>query len=148
MFRGNSFHTIDSKGRIIIPSRFRSFIRAGDRQGVMVSRRERGLFVYTYEEWGIIEAKVLAAEETSDEMRRFIRVFIGGAFDCPCDKQDRILIPPALREYTELDKEIVIVGVLKWFEIWSRENWEKEIRQQERDAKTEDVRREIARLGL
>lgn len=148
MFRGNSFHTIDSKGRIIIPARFRNVIRAGGGQGVMASRRGCGLFVYTYEEWGKIEARVLAVEEKSDEMQRFVRTFIGGAFDCPSDKQDRILIPAALREYAELDKEIAIVGVLKRFEIWSRENWEKEIQQQEQDAKREDVRREIARLGL
>jgi MraZ protein len=148
MFRGNSFHTIDPKGRVIIPARFRSVISAGGGQGVMASRQGFGLYVYTYEEWGKIEARVLAVEEKSYEMQRFVRTFIGGAFDCPCDKQDRILVPAALREYGELEKEIVLVGVLKRFEIWSRENWEKEIQQQEQDAKREDVRREIARLGL
>ena len=148
MFRGNSFHTIDSKGRIIIPSRFRDIIRAGGGNGVMISRRGKGLFVYPYEEWGKIEARAIAMPERSDEMERFIRTFIGGAFDCPCDKQDRILIPPSLRTYAELEKEIVIVGVLKRFEIWSRENWENEIMQQEEDTRREDVRREIAKLGL
>jgi len=108
----------------------------------------KGLWAYTYEEWGKIEAKVLAAEEKSEEMQRFFRTFIGGATDCPCDKQDRILIPAFLRKASQLEKDIVMVGVLKRFEVWSRENWEKEIQQQEQDAKREDVRREIARLGL
>jgi len=148
MFRGNSFHTIDAKGRIIIPARFRDGIRAGGGHGVMVSRRGRGLHVYTYDEWGKIEARTMALTEKSDEMERFIRTFIGGAFECPCDKQDRILIPPALRNFAELDKDIVIVGVLKRFEIWSRESWENEIKQHEEDTKREDVKREIARLGL
>lgn len=148
MFRGNTFHTIDPKGRIIIPTRFRNVLKAGGGHGVMVSRRGRGLFAYTYDEWGKIEANVLELEEKSDEMQRFVRTFIGGAFDCPCDKQDRILIPAALRTHAELQKEIVIVGVLKRFEIWSLENWENEIRLQEEDNKKEDVRREIARLGL
>lgn len=148
MFRGNSFHTIDPKGRIIIPSRFRDVIRAGGGQGVMISWRGRGLFVYTYEEWGKIEGRVLALEERSEEMDRFIRTFIGGACDCPCDKQDRVLIPPALRTYAELGKEIVIVGVLRRFEIWSRENWEMEIQQQQEDGRREDVRSEISHLGL
>ena len=148
MFRGNSFHTIDAKGRIIIPARFRSVIRAGGGQGVMVSRRGPGLWVYTHDEWGKIEANFAAVQDKSDELQRFMRVFLGGAFECSCDKQDRILIPPALRELAGLDRDIVIVGVLNRFEIWSRDNWEKEIKQQEEDAKKEDVRREISRLGL
>ena len=148
MFRGNSFHTIDDKGRILIPARFRDGIRAGGGRGVMVSRRGKGLYVYAYDEWGKIESRAMALDEKSDEMERFIRTFIGGAFDCPCDKQDRILIPPMLRTLAELDKEIVMVGLLKRFEIWSRKNWENEIQQHEEDTKREDVRREIAKLGL
>jgi MraZ protein len=81
-------------------------------------------------------------------MRRFRRVFIGGAFECNCDKQDRILIPPSLRQYAELDKEIVLVGVLDHFEIWSRDNWENENKVQEEDMKEEEVRNEIAGLGI
>lgn len=86
--------------------------------------------------------------EKSENMRRFRRVFIGGAFDCPCDKQERILIPPTLREYAAFDREIVLVGVLDHFEIWSRENWDRENQQMEADMKKEDVRNEIAKLGL
>jgi len=148
MFRGNSFHTIDDKGRIIIPARFKDVIRAGGGNGVMISRRNKGLHAYAYDEWGKIETRVMALTEKSEEMERFIRTFIGGAFDCSCDKQDRVLIPPALRNYADLDKEIVIVGLLKRFEIWSREHWENENKQQEEDLKREDVKREIARLGL
>ena len=81
-------------------------------------------------------------------MRRFRRVFIGGAFKCPCDKQERILIPPALREYAEFDREIVLVGVLDHFEVWSRENWDNENLDMEKDMKREEVRNEIAKLGL
>jgi len=81
-------------------------------------------------------------------MRRFRRVFIGGAFECVWDKQDRILVPPTLREYAGLDKEIVLVGVLDHFEIWSRENWDKENATMEKDMKKEEVRNEIAKLGI
>jgi MraZ protein len=90
----------------------------------------------------------LALAEKSNNMRRFRRVFIGGAFECTCDKQDRILIPPTLRQYAELDREIVLVGVLDHFEIWSRENWEDENLNMEIDMKAEEVRNEIAKLGL
>ena len=81
-------------------------------------------------------------------MRRFRRVFIGGAFECYCDRQERILIPPMLREYAQFDKEIVLVGVLDHFEIWAKENWERENAALEQDIQREDVRNEIARLGL
>jgi len=107
MFRGSSYHTIDAKGRIIIPTRFRDAIKTGNRKGVMVSTFDGGLVAYPYDEWENVESKILSLARTSDTMRRFRRVFIGGAFDCSCDKQDRILIPPSLREYADLKKEIV-----------------------------------------
>ena len=81
-------------------------------------------------------------------MRRFRRVFIGGAFECSYDKQDRILIPQNLRQYAEIDKEIVMVGVLDHFEIWSRKSWDRENIHLEKDMKKEDARNEIAKLGL
>jgi len=148
MFRGSSFHTIDSKGRIKIPARFRDVIKTDRINGVMLSRMDGGLVAYTNEEWQKIENTILALADKSESMRRFRRVFIGGSFECNCDKQDRILIPPILRQYAIFDKEIVIVGVLDHFEIWSRENWERENLHLEKDMKKEEVRNEIAKLGL
>ncbi|MBW2608580.1 MAG: division/cell wall cluster transcriptional repressor MraZ [Deltaproteobacteria bacterium] len=148
MFRGSSFHTIDSKGRIIIPTRFRDVIRAGGGNGIVVSRMDKSLVSYTLEGWSKIESKILSLAEKSENMRRFRRVFIGGSFECSCDNQDRILIPPALRQYAELKKEIVLVGVLDHFEVWSRENWDKENMNMEKDMQKEEVRNEIAKLGL
>lgn len=148
MFRGSSFHTIDSKGRLIIPARFRDIIRAGGGNGVMVSQLDKGLVAYTFEEWNKVENRILSLAEKSENMRRFRRVFIGGASDCNWDKQGRILIPPTLRQYAELKKEIVLVGVLDHFEIWSRNNWDRENVDMEEDMKKEEVRNEIARLRL
>jgi MraZ protein len=148
MFRGSSFNTIDSKGRIIIPARFRDVIKAGGGDGVIVTRLDKALFAYTFDQWSKIESKVLAISETSEYMRRFRRVFIGGASDCNCDKQGRILIPPVLRQYAEFEKEIVLVGQIVHFEIWSMENYEQEVVQMEEDMKKEAVSNEIAKLGL
>jgi len=152
MFRGSSFNTIDSKGRIIIPARFRDVIKAGGSDGggdgVIVTRLDKALFAYTFDQWSKVESKVLAMSETSEYMRRFRRVFIGGASDCNCDKQGRILIPPVLRQYAELEKEIVVVGQIAHFEIWSKENYEQEVVQMEEDMKKEAVSNEIAKLGL
>jgi MraZ protein len=148
MFRGSSFHTIDAKGRMIIPARFRDIIKAGGGDGVMMTRMDSSLFAYTFEEWKKIEGKILSLAEKSDAMRRFRRVFVGGAFECNCDKQGRILVPPTLRHYAGVKKEIVLVGVLDHFEIWSRENWEAENLKMEEDMMEAGVRNEIAKLGL
>ena len=148
MFRGSSTHTIDSKGRIIIPARFRDVIKVGNSNSLMVSRLDKCLVAYPIEGWHKVESKILSLAEKSDTLRRFRRVFIGGASECPCDKQERILIPPLLRQYADFEKEIVLVGVLTHFEIWSLEKWEKENMAMEKDMKNEEVRKEIAGLGL
>ena len=148
MFRGISFHTIDAKGRIIIPARFRDLIQNGEKPGVMISKMDLGLVAYPFEMWHQIEQKILAMAEKSASMRRFRRVFIGGAFECLCDKQDRILVPPSLREYANFERDIVLVGELDHCEIWARAYWELENQTMEIDMEQEDVRNEIAKLGI
>ena len=150
MFRGSSYHTIDDKGRILIPSRFRVLARSEDGEGIMVSRTglDPCLVAFPMAAWSHLEEKILQLAEKSDIMRRFRRVFIGGAHECVCDKQDRILIPPALRQYAALNKEIVLVGVLDHFEIWSRENYGNEELMLANDLKNPEARNEIARFGI
>ena len=149
MFRGSSFHNLDTKGRLIIPTRFRDVVNQSRVEGLMVSKMDGALFCYSFEEWQKIEQRVLNTAVKSDTIRRFRRFFIGGAFDCPHDKQGRILIPPSLREYAGLRKEIVLVGVLDHFEIWAKENWRDEEGQFENDMNTnKEMRDEIAELGI
>jgi MraZ protein len=148
MFRGSFSHILDSKGRIIIPSRFRDLIEVGGADAVMITRMDKCLCAYPLKEWSKIEEKILALAQKSDAMRRFRRVFVGGAFECPCDKQGRVLIPQTLRDYATLDKDIILVGVLDHFEIWSKDSWEKENQLLENDMLKEEVRAEISRLGL
>jgi len=148
MFRGSSFHTIDPKGRIIVPTRFRDVIKASGTDSIMITRMDSCLFAYAHDRWGELEQKILHLPEKSEAMRRFQRFFIGGAQDCKCDNQGRVLIPPFLKQYSGLDKEIVLVGSLDRFEIWSRENWDRENGLMEKDLGNEQVRHEIAQLGL
>lgn len=148
MFRGSSFHTIDPKGRIIIPARFRDVIKVSGVESIMITRMDNCLFAYTHDQWTILEQKILHLPEKSEAMRRFQRLFIGSAQDCKCDAQGRVLIPPFLKQYSGLEKEIVLVGVLARFEIWSRENWDRENGLMEKDMGDEQVRQEIAKLGL
>jgi len=146
MFRSSSFHTIDPKGRIIIPARFRDYIELGGGDGVMVSNMDGALYSYTFNEWRVIEKKILSAK--SRHMRQFKRYFLGNACECLCDKQGRILIPQSLREYAGLEKDIVLVGVLDHFEIWSRDQWDAENQLMEKEMEKDEVREEIASLGL
>jgi MraZ protein len=114
----------------------------------MVSRIDNCVVAYTMEKWRKLENEVLSLPKPSASMRRFRRVFIGGAFECTCDKQDRILIPSTLRTYASLDKDIALVGALERFEIWSRENWDKEVLSLDEDMQNEEVRSEIDELGI
>ncbi len=146
MFRSSSFHTIDSKGRIIIPSRFRNILKADKFYGVMISNKDGCLYAYAFSEWEKVENRILSAKNSA--MVNFRRFFLGNSCECRCDKQDRILIPKSLREYASLEKEIVLVGNLDRFEIWSRTQWDKVNKQMEQELQKEEVREEIASLGL
>ena len=148
MFRGSSFQTIDTKGRLKIPTRFLGTIKRSGGDSIIVSRMDECLVAYTQAEWSKIETRILSLAEKSAHLRRFRRIFIGGAFECNFDKQLRILIPPMLRQYAQFKKEIVLVGVLSHFEIWSRGRWEDENSRLEEDLLKEEVRNEIASLGL
>ena len=148
MFRGSSSHTLDEKGRIIIPSRFRDIVRAGGGDAVMITRLDDCLYVYPLNEWAKIENRIVTLSETSDTMRSFRRFFIGGAFECGCDKQGRVLIPTSLRDYAALNKEVVLAGALEHFEIWALDRWDKVDKGMEAALQDEAVRNDIAKLGL
>ena len=112
----------------------------------MVSNKDDCLYAYTFSEWEKVEAMILSAK--SRAMGDFRRFFLGNSCDCMCDKQDRILLPKSLREYANLQKDIVLVGNLDRFEIWARDQWDKVNKRMEQELKKEEVREEIASLGL
>ncbi|WP_320041072.1 division/cell wall cluster transcriptional repressor MraZ [uncultured Desulfobacter sp.] len=146
MFRSSSCHTIDDKGRLIIPARFRKVLKAEDDYGIVVSSKDGCIFAFTFSEWKDIEDRLKTVKTAS--MQRFKRFFLGNACPLTCDKQDRVLIPQNLRTYAQIDKEVVLVGVLDRFEIWAKEKWEQEQKEMEQEIKQEDVREEIASIGL
>jgi MraZ protein len=114
----------------------------------MVSGMDECLLAYTFSGWSILENKIKQLAEKNEYMRRFRRMFIGNASECFCDKQDRILIPPTLREYAELTRDIVLAGVTDHFEIWNRERWERERQIWREDQRNAEARNEIAKLGI
>ncbi len=121
MFMGEYNHTIDAKGRIIVPSKFREIL--GD-EFVVTKGLDGCLFVYDNHEWAAFEEKLKALPITNKDARAFVRFFLAGAASVEVDKQGRILLPGSLREFASLQKDAVLIGVGSRIEIWSRERWE------------------------
>lgn len=121
MFMGEYHHTIDAKGRLIVPTKLRDDLG----QNFIVTRGLEGcLFVYPKNEWDKIISKYKELPDTKDR-RYFMRIFLSGATVCELDKQGRINIPMPLMQYSNLVKECLIIGVDERLEIWSKESWEK-----------------------
>lgn len=123
MFRGRFEHTIDEKGRTSLPSKFREVLVANYDERVIMTNFDGCIWVYPVVEWQLIEQKVAALPQLNDRVKALQRVFISAATECPIDKQGRILVPPTLREYAGLTKDIVMVGMTKRVEIWSKDRW-------------------------
>ena len=121
MFMGEYNHTIDAKGRLIIPSKFRESL--GD-EFVVTKGMDGCLFVYDNEEWKKFEEKLLSLPMMDKQVRQFTRYFLAGAASVEVDKQGRILLPAHLREFAGLEKDVVLVGVGSRVEIWSKDKWE------------------------
>ena len=121
MFNGEYNHTIDTKGRLIIPSKFREIL--GD-EFVVTKGMDGCLFVYANDDWKVFEQKLTSLPITNKDARKFARFFLAGAAPVEVDKQGRILLPAHLREFAELDKDVVLVGVGSRIEIWNKDKWE------------------------
>lgn len=122
MFMGEYSHTIDNKGRLIVPAKFREGL--GDKF-IITKGLDNCLFAYPLAEWNSLEEKLKKLPFTKSDARAFVRFFFSGATECEFDKQGRVLIPQNLREYAGLEKEAVIIGVSSRIEIWGSEVWKK-----------------------
>ena len=120
MFMGEYNHAIDTKGRLIIPSKFREEL---GEEFVITKGLDGCLFVFPMDEWREFENKLRTLPLTNKSARQFSRFFVAGATPCELDKQGRILLPATLREFAGLDKDVVLTGMLNRVEIWSKEKW-------------------------
>ena len=120
MFMGEYNHTIDAKGRLIIPARFRELL---GEEFILTKGLDGCLSIYPLDEWNAFETKLRALPLTNKNARTFTRFFVAGATNCELDKQGRILVPQSLREFAGLENEVVLTGNLDRIEIWSKEKW-------------------------
>ena len=124
MFYGEFAHSLDRKGRLIIPSKFREAIKEAYAEKLYITRGlDKCLFVFTEEEWKTQETKFKSMPFTKAEHRKFNRIFFSGASDTAPDKQGRILLPNYLKDFASIKKEVVFIGVSNRIEIWSKELW-------------------------
>jgi MraZ protein len=121
MFMGEYHHSIDIKGRLIVPSKFREEL---GEMFIITRGLDQCLFGYPLSEWKIIEDKLKGLPLTKKDARAFTRFFFSGATENEIDKQGRINIPAPLLQYAKLEKECVILGVSNRIEIWSKQIWE------------------------
>ena len=124
MFYGEYEHTIDKKGRIIVPSRFRDFLKEYDVKKIFVTRGlDKCLFLFTEDEWKAQESKFRSIPFTKSESRKFNRLYFSGAAQVECDAQGRILLPKYLKDFAEIRRDIIFIGVSNRMEVWSKEVW-------------------------
>jgi MraZ protein len=124
MFYGEYGHTIDRKGRIILPSRFREIAKANYIEKFFVTRGlDKCLFMFSEDEWHAQEQKFKGISFTKQQARTFNRLYFSGAQEIIPDKQGRILLPAYLKDYAQIKREVVIVGVSNRIEIWPKDKW-------------------------
>ncbi len=146
MFRGRYIHTIDDKGRVSIPSKFREILSTCYDERLIITNFDGCLWGYPYSEWQEIEDRVAALPQFKPEVKALQRVFISAATECPIDKQGRIIVPPTLREYAGINKELVFVGMTKRIEIWASDRWTRVFEESQQNISQMDEK--LADLGL
>ncbi len=123
MFRGKFRHNLDEKGRLSLPSKFREVLRVKyGTEKLVITNLPECLVAYPISEWNELEKKLLNLPFGMKEAREFLRYFLGSAEECEPDRQGRILLPQALREEIQAEKEVVLLGMLTYFEIWNPKN--------------------------
>ncbi len=128
MFMGEYQHSVDEKGRMIIPVKFRDALGSNF---VMTRGLDQCLFMYPMADWSVLEQKLKALSLMKSDARAFTRFFFSGAVECELDKQGRVNIPGNLREHAKIDKDCVVIGVSNRVEVWDKAAWESYFHQSE-----------------
>ena len=125
MFYGEYLHSIDRKGRLILPAKFREVAKSNFIERFFVTRGlDKCLFMFSEEEWRTQEAKFKSISFTKQQARIFNRLYFSGAVEIIADRQGRILLPQYIKDFAQIKRDVVIVGVSNRIEIWAKDKWE------------------------
>lgn len=143
MLIGEYEHSVDTKGRLIMPAKLKEDI---GEKFVITKGLDGCLFVYSLKEWQNFEEKLRTFPLTNKDARALMRFFLAGAIECEIDKQGRFLIGANLREFAGIEKEVVVIGVLNKIEIWSKDKWLKYSEEENNSA--DEIAEKMANLGI
>lgn len=143
MFIGEFTHSIDDKGRLAIPSKFRMQLAEG---AVVTRGLDNCLFLYTKSEWEKMAEKLASLPLTQSNARAFARLMLAGAMDVDIDKQGRVVLPAYLRQYADINNQAVVAGLYNRVEIWNEEAWREYQANAEKDSN--EIAENLASLGV
>lgn len=152
MFRGQYEHTMDGKGRISVPARFRDVLAELDVTGegadriILTRTFEQCLVVYPIDQWLNFEEKIRQLPQFNPHVQRLKRVYVAGAVEVSIDSHGRLLVPQAMRDFAGLDRNCVWVGQLDTVELWSQQRWQGAMQQALDDP--QELSQAMAELGL
>ncbi|MCK5009660.1 MAG: division/cell wall cluster transcriptional repressor MraZ [Deltaproteobacteria bacterium] len=148
MFRGRFEHTIDAKGRISLPAKYREILSTNYDDRLIVTNFDSCLVAYPYEEWVVLEERFSQHSIMEDDVQTFIHYFISGATECSIDKLGRMLIPPNLRKHANLEKEVVFVGMITRIQIWDKGRWDQKFMEAQEKFNQIKGKETLAKLGF
>ena len=143
MFLGEYTHSIDTKGRVAIPAKFRDKLTAG---AIITRGLDQCLFIFTSAEWETLAQKLIALPLAQANSRAFVRLMMAGAANVDIDAQGRVLVPEYLRNYAKLKKEAVVTGLYNRIEVWDRESWERY--KEKTEGASDEIAEKLGELGI
>ena len=143
MLLGEYKHSLDNKGRMAIPAKFREKVTAG---AIITRGIDNCLFVFAHAEWEALAAKLIALPIAQANSRAFVRLMLAGATDVSLDSQGRILIPDYLRKYAGLKKEVIVAGLYNRIEVWDEEAWKNY--KMKTESSSEAIAEQLGELGI
>ena len=142
MFIGEYKHSLDQKGRLAVPAKFRK-----DLKGSIITRGlDSCLFVFNKNEWEALAKKLINLPLSQANSRAFVRLMLAGAMEAPLDRQGRILVPDYLRQYARLEKTAIVAGLYNRIEIWDEKKWAKY--KSKTEANSDDIAEKLSELGI
>jgi MraZ protein len=143
MFLGHYEHTLEAKGRLSIPKKFRPELIAG---GVLTEGLDGCLFLFPKGKWEALAKKLAAAPLTRKDARAFARLLTFGAFDVELDQQGRVLLPEKLRQFAQIVKKVVVAGAIDRVEIWGKQRFDRYLEKIE--SRSEEIAEKLTELGI